>query len=108
LRVAAGTSLSLLCPPYGDQVWSHREKTKCRSQPTRWRHGPRRAGVTGISARRGAHSKFWRKGYELLPRCPRKPKRNPEQARAAETILRAGRESREAFHARHAEAVYAR
>ena len=37
---------------------------------------------------------------------PEKPKRNPEQARAAETILTAGRESREAFLGRHAEAVY--
>ena len=39
---------------------------------------------------------------------PEKPKRTPEQARAAETILRAGRESREAFMLRHAPAVYAR
>ena len=48
------------------------------------------------------HSKFWREGYELLAALPEKPKRNPEQARAAETILRVGRESREAFMLRHA------
>lgn len=53
-----------------------------------------------------AHSKFWRKGYDLLAALPEKPKRNPEQARAAEAILRMGRESREAFMGRHAEAVY--
>ena len=54
-----------------------------------------------------AHSKFWLKGYELLEALPEKAKRNPEQARAAETILRVGRESREAFMLRHAGAVYA-
>jgi (3,5-dihydroxyphenyl)acetyl-CoA 1,2-dioxygenase len=53
-----------------------------------------------------AHSEFWLKGSELLAALPEKPKRNPEAARAAETILRVGRESREAFLTRHAEAVY--
>jgi thioesterase DpgC len=53
-----------------------------------------------------AHSKFWHRGYELLDSLPEKPKRNPEAARAAATILRVGRESREAFLIRHAEAVY--
>src|SRR6266850_2218634 len=52
------------------------------------------------------HSKFWTKGYDLLAALPEKPKRNPEQARAAETILHAGRETREAFMGRHAEAIY--
>jgi enoyl-CoA hydratase/carnithine racemase len=54
-----------------------------------------------------AYSKFWLKGHELLEALPGKPKRTAEQARAAETILRAGRESREAFMLRHAQAVYA-
>src|SRR5438874_2033198 len=53
-----------------------------------------------------AHSKFWLKGYDLLAGLPEKPKRNPNQARAAETILRTGRESREAFLLRHAQAIY--
>jgi enoyl-CoA hydratase/carnithine racemase len=53
-----------------------------------------------------AFSKFWAKGHDLLAALPEKPKRNSEQSRAAETILRAGRESREAFLVRHAEAVY--
>jgi thioesterase DpgC len=53
------------------------------------------------------HSKFWLKGYALLEALPEKQKRNPEQGRAAETILRVGRESREAFMLRHAQAVYA-
>jgi thioesterase DpgC len=53
------------------------------------------------------HSKFWLKGYELLGALPDKPKRTPEQARAAETILNVGRESREAFLGRHVQAVYA-
>jgi thioesterase DpgC len=38
---------------------------------------------------------------------PERAKRNPDQARAAETILRVGRESREAFMLRHTQAVYA-
>src|SRR4051794_27735080 len=54
-----------------------------------------------------AHSKFWLKGYELLDALPEKAKRAAEQAHAAETILRAGRESRETFMLRHASAVYA-
>ena len=54
-----------------------------------------------------AHSTFWAKGYELLGALPEKPKRNPEQARAAETILTAGRETREIFMRQHAAAVYA-
>src|SRR5256886_12805229 len=53
-----------------------------------------------------AHSKFWREGADLLAALPEKPKRNPAEARAAETILRVGRESREAFMGRHAEVVY--
>src|SRR5205085_9379287 len=53
-----------------------------------------------------AHSKFWRKGADLLAALPEKLSRNPAEARAAETILRTGRESREAFLGRHAEAVY--
>jgi thioesterase DpgC len=53
-----------------------------------------------------AHSKFWRAGSDLLAALPEKPKRTPDQMRAAETILRVGRESREAFMGRHAEAVY--
>jgi len=53
-----------------------------------------------------AHSKFWCAGAALLAALPEKPIRNPEQARAADTILRVGRESRETFLGRHAEAVY--
>src|SRR6476661_8592566 len=67
-----------------------------------------RADVSGHFERDcEAHSRFWLKGYELLGALPEKPKRTPEQARAAETILRIGRESREAFMLRHAPAVYA-
>ncbi|HUQ11043.1 MAG TPA: hypothetical protein VM146_12070, partial [Steroidobacteraceae bacterium] len=53
------------------------------------------------------HSKFWAKGYDLLAALPEKPKRNPEQARACETILNTGRTTREDFMLRHAEPVYA-
>jgi thioesterase DpgC len=67
-----------------------------------------RPGLTGHFQRDAdAHSAFWRQGYDLLAALPEKPQRNPDQARAAETILRAGRESREAFMLRHAQAVYA-
>jgi len=54
-----------------------------------------------------AHSTFWRSGADMLAALPKKPNRNPEQVRAAETILRVGRASREAFMKAHAEAVYA-
>lgn len=53
-----------------------------------------------------AHSAFWHKGYGMLAALPEKPKRTADQARAAETILRTGRASREAVLGRHAEAVY--
>jgi thioesterase DpgC len=51
-------------------------------------------------------SKHWLKGYALLAALPEKAKRTPEQARSADTILTAGRESREIFMRRHALAVY--
>ena len=51
------------------------------------------------------HSKFWLKGYDLLDALPEKPKRNPEQARAAETILTTGRATREAFLRKHVPAA---
>src|SRR4051794_22853501 len=53
-----------------------------------------------------AHSRFWHRGYDLLAALPDKPKRTPEQVHAAESILRAGRESREAFLTSHAEPIY--
>jgi thioesterase DpgC len=67
-----------------------------------------RPEVTGDFQRdAGAHSAFWRRGYELLAALPEKPKRNPDATRAAATILHTGRESREAFLLCHAGAVYA-
>jgi len=53
------------------------------------------------------HSTFWTKGHELLAALPGKRKRNPEQARAAETILDVGRATRETFMRQHAASVYA-
>ncbi|MBV8840949.1 MAG: enoyl-CoA hydratase/isomerase family protein [Alphaproteobacteria bacterium] len=53
------------------------------------------------------HSKHWLKGYALLEALPEKAKRSADQERSAEAILTAGRESREAFMRRHAQAVYA-
>src|ERR1043165_7207291 len=53
------------------------------------------------------HSTFWLKGYELLAALPEKDKRNPGEARAAETILTTGRATRESFMLAHAAAVYA-
>ena len=72
--------------------------------PTLSRHGlTTRPEITGEFQRDAdAHSKFWLKGYELLDALPEKQTRNSEQARAAEAILRAGRESREIFMLRHA------
>ena len=68
---------------------------------------PTRPEITGhFQIDADAHSKFWRAGADLLAALPEKPKRTPDQMRAAETILRIGRESREAFMGRHAEAVY--
>jgi thioesterase DpgC len=53
------------------------------------------------------HSKFWLKGYDLLAALPEKPQRSTAQARAADTILTTGRESREAFLRKHVQALYA-
>jgi thioesterase DpgC len=53
-----------------------------------------------------AHSAFWRAGADMLRRLPGKPARNPEQKHAAETVLRVGRASREAFMRSHAETLY--
>jgi len=53
------------------------------------------------------HAKHWLKGTALLEALPGKGKRTPEQARAADTILTAGREGREAFLRQHAHALYA-
>src|SRR5689334_23301666 len=53
------------------------------------------------------HSKFWLEGYRLVGALPDKPKRTPDQARAAEAILSVGRQSREAFLGRHVQAAYA-
>jgi len=70
--------------------------------------GATRPDVTGqFQHDADAHSTFWRRGYDLLAALPEKAKRNHEQARAAETILRTGRESREAFLKKHVQAVYA-
>jgi thioesterase DpgC len=51
-------------------------------------------------------SKYWRLGADLLTKLPKKPKRTIEQQVAAESILFTGRETREIFLKRHAEAVY--
>jgi thioesterase DpgC len=65
-------------------------------------------GITGQFQRDAdTHAKFWRQGYDLLGALPEKPQRSPEQARAAETILNAGRATRETFLKQHAQAVYA-
>jgi thioesterase DpgC len=53
------------------------------------------------------HSKFWLKGYDLLAALPEKPQRSAAQARAADTILTTGRESREAFLRKHVQPLYA-
>jgi thioesterase DpgC len=66
-----------------------------------------RPGVTGhFDKDSEVHGKFWRESAALLGVLPKKPNRNPEQARAAAEILRVSRVSREDFMARHAEAVY--
>src|SRR5690348_16306717 len=53
-----------------------------------------------------AASKYWRQGTGLLAKLPQKLKRTPEQQVAADLILSGGRQSREEFLARHADAIY--
>jgi thioesterase DpgC len=53
-----------------------------------------------------AASKYWRQGTGLLAKLPQKLKRTPEQQVAADLILSEGRQSREEFLARHADAIY--
>jgi thioesterase DpgC len=54
-----------------------------------------------------AFSRFWLAGEEHLRRLPAKPKRNQEEAHAAETIVAALRDTRGRFLARHAAPLYA-
>jgi enoyl-CoA hydratase/carnithine racemase len=53
-----------------------------------------------------AGTKFWRGGADLLAKLPRKPRRAPEQQKAADLVLSDCRLAREEFLNRHAEAVY--
>jgi len=67
-----------------------------------------RPEITGAFQRDAeVHSAFWLKGYDLLEALPEKAKRTAEEVRAADAILRVGRESRETFMLRHAAAIYA-
>ena len=65
---------------------------------------PRDAIDFGHDRNRYAH--FWKKCDDLIGRLPRKPKRNPVEAEAANSILSAAREARERFLAAHAPALY--
>src|SRR4051794_3475089 len=56
----------------------------------------------------GHYGTFWRGADALIGRLPAKPRRGPEEAAAAATILAAARQSRERFLAAHAERVYDR
>ena len=49
---------------------------------------------------------YWRDIASLLSKLPKKPKRNQVQQIAADTILSAGRATREQFLSRHADAIY--
>ena len=63
--------------------------------------------VTGNFKRdAAAGAKFWRAGAGLLAKLPKKPARTLEQKAAAEFILSECRRAREAFLARHADALY--
>jgi thioesterase DpgC len=64
------------------------------------------AALGAFEADAGRYGAFWRASQALLARLPPKRKRNEGEAAAAAAILRAGRESRERFLGRHAEAVY--
>ncbi len=55
---------------------------------------------------RGRYAHFWKKCDELIGRLPRKPKRNPAEADAAQFIFTAARDQRERFLAAHAQALY--
>jgi enoyl-CoA hydratase/carnithine racemase len=66
-----------------------------------------RPEITGDYRRDAAlFSPFWRAGSDLLAKLPKKPARNPAEARAAETIARLSRAARERFLTAHLEALY--
>ena len=56
----------------------------------------------------GHYGAFWKGAEMLMRRLPAKPRRSPDEAVAAETILAAARQSREHFLAAHAERLYDR
>ena len=56
----------------------------------------------------GTYGTFWKGGEALMRRLPAKPRRSPDEAATAATILAAARQSRERFLAAHAERVYDR
>jgi thioesterase DpgC len=63
--------------------------------------------VTASYARdTAAHGKFWKTATDLLAKLPPKPKRNAAEQRAADAIFLKSRASREAYLARHADAIY--
>ena len=55
---------------------------------------------------RPRYMRFWQLSRDLLARLPKKPARNPAEAKAAQSILAAAREQREHFLAAHAEQLY--
>ena len=86
---------------FGRETHADRDRRGCVMERGRARTFPVSSSATRTRIRRSGS-----RAMICSPHCRKKPKRNPEQARAAETILRAGREIREAFMLRHAEAVY--
>jgi (3,5-dihydroxyphenyl)acetyl-CoA 1,2-dioxygenase len=65
---------------------------------------PKRAGDFHVD--RPRYMRFWQLSRDLLARLPKKPARNPAEAKAAQSILAAAREQREHFLAAHAELLY--
>src|SRR5262245_38113276 len=66
---------------------------------------PEATGVFTEDAR--SFGVFWRLGDELVGHLPPKPRRSPEQAKAAAAIFANSRDQRERFLRAHVEAVYA-
>jgi thioesterase DpgC len=65
---------------------------------------PTRTGDYDVD--RPRYIRFWQLCGDLIARLPRKPARNPAEAKAAQSILGAAREQREHFLAAHAEKLY--
>jgi thioesterase DpgC len=65
-------------------------------------------GTSDFEADRESYSQFWKLTSEQLARLPAKPKRNAQEAQAADELKNAARQARKRFAHAHVHAIYDR